>query len=141
MGNREKLEALFARQPLRLAKGLVSAHIAYPVAERMEKRVARPKLAEKCSHYRLPFERRLKIARNRLTPLIRYATGDLAPVFLGESDALDFLRLKSAAKILEEDQGFKVAIPRQQHERTGAHSLAAEFKGQSFEAAAGGVFS
>lgn len=66
-------EIAFACQPLRLIKGLVSAYIAYPEAERREQRRIRPKLAELRRYYRLSFEQRLAIARNRLADTLQFA--------------------------------------------------------------------
>lgn len=66
-------EAAFARQPLRLLKGLVSAYLAYPVAERRERRIVRPKLAELQHHYRQSFEQRLVVAQNRLADTLLFA--------------------------------------------------------------------
>jgi phenylacetate-CoA ligase len=70
---KERLEALLAKQPLRLAKGLASALIAYPLAERMEKRVVRPKLSELRNHYLTPFAQRIQLAKDRLTDTLAYA--------------------------------------------------------------------
>ena len=75
--NRETLEALFARQPLRLAKGLASSCIAYPLAERMEKRVVRPKIAELRHYYRIPFAQRIRMARDRLVDTLTYAQSNV----------------------------------------------------------------
>ena len=66
-------EIAFAHQPLKVLKGLVSAFIAYPIAESQENRLIRPKLAELRQHYRLPIEQRLKISRNRLADTLVYA--------------------------------------------------------------------
>ncbi|KXB30601.1 CoF synthetase [Dechloromonas denitrificans] len=66
-------EAVFARQPFRLIKGLVSAYLAYPVAERREMRLIRPKLAELRRHYRMTFPERLSMARERLADTLCFA--------------------------------------------------------------------
>jgi phenylacetate-CoA ligase len=66
-------EYFFARQPLRLLKGLASAYVAYPIAERREKRIIRPKLGELQRHYRQSFEQRLKVAQNRLADALLFA--------------------------------------------------------------------
>ena len=73
-------EVMFARQPLRLLKGLVSAYVAYPAAERREQRVIRPKLAELRKHYRMPFEQRLAIARGKLADTLGFA-GQSVPYY------------------------------------------------------------
>ncbi|MDR3213583.1 MAG: hypothetical protein LBT71_06680 [Azoarcus sp.] len=73
-------EAIFAQQPFRLLKGCLSAYIAYPVAERREKRVIRPKLNELRRHYKLPFEKRLSIAREKLYQTLVFA-GQSVPYY------------------------------------------------------------
>lgn len=73
-------ELAFARQPLRVLKGLVSAYVAYPVAERREQRAIRPKLAELRRHYRMPFEQRLVIARGKLADTLAFA-GQSVPYY------------------------------------------------------------
>jgi phenylacetate-CoA ligase len=73
MSAQEKIEYLFARQPLRLAQGLTSAYLAYPIAERAEKRSIGPKLAELREHYRLVFEQRRHIAQRRLADMLCFA--------------------------------------------------------------------
>lgn len=73
-------ELAFARQPLRLLKGFVSAYVAYPVAERYEQRLIRPKLAELRRHYRMPFEQRLVIAKEKLADTLAFA-GQSVPYY------------------------------------------------------------
>jgi len=73
-------EIAFSHQPLRLLKGLVSAYIAYPVAERSEQRLIRPKLAELRRYYQLSFEKRLSIARDRLADTLVFA-GKTVPYY------------------------------------------------------------
>lgn len=73
IANNLKVEALFANAPLSLLKGLTSAFIAYPFAERIEKRVVRPKLAELRKYYKKPFAQRTHIAQNRLAETLLYA--------------------------------------------------------------------
>jgi phenylacetate-CoA ligase len=71
--SKNMLEAMFARQPLRLVKGLASALVAYPIAEHMEKRVVHPKLCELRRHYRIPFARRIRLAQDRLVNTLIHA--------------------------------------------------------------------
>jgi phenylacetate-CoA ligase len=73
-------EAVFARQPFRLFKGLLSAYAAYPLAEKHENRAIRPKLAELRRHYRRPFQERLAIARERLYQILAFA-GQSVPYY------------------------------------------------------------
>lgn len=67
------LEWLSGRQPVRTLKGLTSAYLAYPVAERMEQRQVRGKLAELHRHYRRPFAERLRLARHQLADTVAFA--------------------------------------------------------------------
>lgn len=69
-----------AHQPMRLLKGLVSAFVAYPLAEHLEKRLIRPKLVELRRHYRLPIEQRLSIAKNCLADTLSHA-GNSVPYY------------------------------------------------------------
>jgi len=66
-------EYLFAKQPMRIAKGLASAYIAYPIAESREQRSIRPKLAELRRYYRHSLNERLDFARNRLADTLAFA--------------------------------------------------------------------
>lgn len=67
------LEWLGARQPFRSLKGLLSANLAYPIAEHLEHREVRPKLALLRRHYAKPFAERLEIARNHLADIVCFA--------------------------------------------------------------------
>ncbi len=72
---------------------------------------------------------------------ISYIRGKASkPIFLNENDALNFLSLKSEARIVEERMGFKMTIPAQNHDIASNYSLTVEFKGKRFEAIAGEVF-
>ncbi len=82
-------ETAFAYQPLRLLKGLVSAYMAYPVAEHLEKRSVRPKLAQLRHHYRLPFELRMSVAKERLADILQHA-GQTVPYYSDLFASLDF---------------------------------------------------
>lgn len=73
-------EVISAHQPLRLLKGLVSAYVAYPVAERREQRLVRPKLAELRQHYNLPFGQRRLIAQQRLADALAFC-GQAVPYY------------------------------------------------------------
>lgn len=66
-------EYAFARHPLRLLKGVVSAYVAYPIAESREKRNIRPKLTELRQHYRKPLTERMEIARKALADTLAFA--------------------------------------------------------------------
>ena len=105
MLNREKFEALFAHQPLRMAKGLVSVYVAYPVAERMEKRIIRPKLVALRRHYQIPFTNRLQLARNRLADALLFAQSHVP--YYGEL----FSKLSFNPERVRQDAGFLQDLP------------------------------
>jgi phenylacetate-CoA ligase len=66
-----------AREPLRTVKGLVSAHIAYPVAEWAEKRSIRPERADLRRHYKKPWTARRADALARLADMLAFAGGEV----------------------------------------------------------------
>jgi len=60
--------------------GLVGALIAYPIAERLEKRDVRTKVGELRRHYGLPFSERRGLAVNRLIQILEFA-GERVPYY------------------------------------------------------------
>jgi len=54
-------------------QGIASAYLAYPIAERLEKRHIRRKLRELRRHYALPFAVRRKLAQEQLASALSYA--------------------------------------------------------------------
>jgi len=70
-------EALFARPPLRFLKGILSAYVAYPLAEKHEKRQIRPKLQELRQHYLLSFKERVERAKQSLFETLRFAQAEV----------------------------------------------------------------
>ncbi|MGI4860812.1 MAG: phenylacetate--CoA ligase family protein [Janthinobacterium lividum] len=82
-------ETLFARHPFRLLKGAASGYLAYPIAERREKRVVRPKVEELKRHYALPMPQRRRIALERLTHILQFA-GTQVPYYRDLFAALQF---------------------------------------------------
>lgn len=66
-------EVILCHQPFKLIKGVASAYLAYPVAERMEKRLVRPKLQELRDYYRLSYAERKAIFTKRLIDTLRFA--------------------------------------------------------------------
>jgi len=66
-------ERLFSVQPFSFIKGLVSANIAYPLAEKHEKRQIREKVHALRRHYRQPFAQRLEQAKAALVDTLQFA--------------------------------------------------------------------
>lgn len=58
---------------IKYLKGLVSANIIYPLAERIEKRAISVKLKEIKQYYQLPFRERKLIAQKKLVSMIQFA--------------------------------------------------------------------
>ena len=85
----EVAEHVFARQPLRIVKGLVSAYMAYPLAEHLEKRSVRPKLAQLRNYYRLSLEQRMVVATGRLADMLHHA-GQKVPYYRDLFASLNF---------------------------------------------------
>jgi len=82
-------EWLLSRYPGRIAKGLLSAYVAYPIAEHKEHREVRTKLAELRQYYRLPVEQRMAIARQRLIDTVTFA-GEQVPYYRDLFQSLKF---------------------------------------------------
>jgi phenylacetate-CoA ligase len=68
-------EIAFSYQPLRMFKGLVSAHVAYPYAEKREQRQISPKLHELRHFYSLRQPERRSVVLNRLADMLAFAGG------------------------------------------------------------------
>ena len=65
-------ESAFAHQPLRFIKGLTSAYLAYPIAERLEHRSVNPKILELRRYYKKPLAERLDISRQKLVETLLF---------------------------------------------------------------------
>ena len=61
-------------------KGLISAFIAYPIAEKFEKRKITPKLKEIRTYYKKDFDERTEIAKESLLDILSYA-GENVPYY------------------------------------------------------------
>ncbi|WP_117235676.1 phenylacetate--CoA ligase family protein [Vibrio maerlii] len=59
-------EYSFSRPPLNILKGMVSAYLAYPIAEKMEKRNVTSKFKELNRHYKLSFSERESLIQQNL---------------------------------------------------------------------------
>jgi phenylacetate-CoA ligase len=80
---------------LKFSQGVLSALIAYPLAEKIEKRDVRTKWRELKRHYRLPFEQRKEIAQQRIIETVEFASQHV-PYYqdLFKSISFDVSRLK-----------------------------------------------
>lgn len=74
---RKSVDYFFSRQPLRLVKGVASAYLAYPIAEKRENRHISSKLKELRKYYKLPFSERIIIARNTLADTMLFAKSEV----------------------------------------------------------------
>lgn len=68
------------RLPLRFLKGVAGAYLAYPLAEHLEKRSIRPKIAQLQQHYALPLSTRRRIALDRLAEILEFS-GQTVPYY------------------------------------------------------------
>ncbi len=71
------LEQLFSVLPFSMIKGIISAKIGYPIAERSEKRQVSIKLNLLRSHYKKHFDVRLAIAKKKLTKIVTFASQEV----------------------------------------------------------------
>ena len=120
-----RLEWISARQPVRALKGLVSAHLAYPVAERMENRAVRPRLAALHKDYRKPFSQRLPALRDRMAEMVAFAMKEV-PYYRDALQAIAFDpgKLRTDLRYLEEIPYLTKDIIREQGERLLSRPLA-----------------
>ncbi|MET7014131.1 phenylacetate--CoA ligase family protein [Uliginosibacterium flavum] len=118
-------EKLFSLRPFSLIKGLASAVIAYPIAERREQRDVRSKVSELRQYYRHPFAQRFAQAQASLVDTLRFA-GREVPYYRDlfaqtgfdpESVAKDIRYLSDLPYLTKE-------IMREQGERMYSQSLA-----------------
>lgn len=122
----EFLDSVSAKPPVRQLRGLFSAHVAYPVAERMEKRHIRGKVAEMRHHYARPFAERLALAQRRTQEIVTYA-GQHVPYYrdLFKRIGFDPARLASDPRYLQDLPYLDKEIIRAEGERL----LSDELKG------------
>jgi len=73
-------EALFTNTFFKFMKGVLSAYIAYPIAEKLEHRRVSVKLRQLKNHYKKPFSLRLSIAKDRLVRMMIFA-GEHVPYY------------------------------------------------------------
>ncbi len=115
-----------AREPFRSAKGVVSAYVAYPIAERVEKRAVRPKLRELRQTYALDPSARLAQAREALADICGLAGAEV-PYYRDL-----FARHRFDPERLRRDTGYLADLPvltkdivREEGERLLSRPLAA----------------
>jgi phenylacetate-CoA ligase len=116
---------VFSHQPLRLLKGLASAYLAYPAAERIEHRDVRSKLRELRSFYRRSFSERLAISRARLADALGFA-GSFVPYYrdLFREHGFDPERVRDDVRHIEDLPYLTKDVIREQGERLLSRPLA-----------------
>lgn len=82
-------ERLFSVPPFSTVKGLISAGIAYPLAERYEQRQVREKVSALRHHYQQPFAQRLVQAQASLVDILQFA-GNEVPYYRDLFAAIGF---------------------------------------------------
>lgn len=119
------LEWLGARQPLSTIKGLISAHVAYPLAEHLEGREVRPKLRALQAHYRQPLAQRLALVRDQVAQTVVHAMAHV-PYYRDAFGAIGFdpNKLRSDLRYLQDLPWLTKDIIREQGERMLSRPLA-----------------
>lgn len=117
-------EKLFAIPPFSLVKGLVSAYVAYPIAEHKEQRDVGSKVSELRRHYRQPFPLRLAQAQISLVDTLRFA-GSHVPYYrdLFASTGFDPDRVAKDIRYLDELPYLTKEIMREQGARMFSRPL------------------
>lgn len=104
--------------PISSAIGLVSAYIAYPIAEKMEKRAISRKLAELRRFYHLPATDRQKISQESLVNILEFAQAKV-PYYqdVFRQNAIDLQKVAKDICYLEDIPFLTKDIIREQGER------------------------
>lgn len=112
------VEHFFARQPLRFVKGMLSAYIAYPIAEYLEGRCIRPKLRELRKYYQQPLETRKQVMAARLADTVEFAKCNV-PYYrdLFASKNIDLEKIRKDPAYLNDIPFLDKQIIREQGER------------------------
>jgi phenylacetate-CoA ligase len=74
------LERILLFYPFKKIKGFISAFVAYPIAEKFEKRKITPKLRELRGYYKKPFDERTEISKRKLFDILSFA-GENVPYY------------------------------------------------------------
>ncbi|WP_432472033.1 hypothetical protein [Amphritea sp. HPY] len=103
---------------LKLSQGVLSATVAYPLAEKLEKRDIRAKFRELKKYYRLPFQQRKLIAEKRLIETIEFAAHHV-PYYrdLFRNISFNVSQLKKDTRYLQEIPLLTKDIIREQGDR------------------------
>ena len=104
--------------PVSSVIGLVSAYVAYPIAEKIERRAISKKLAELRRFYRLPVADRQEISRQRLVNTLEFAQAQV-PYYQNvfKQNAIDLQKIAKDIRYLEDIPFLTKDIIREQGER------------------------
>jgi phenylacetate-CoA ligase len=118
------LEKAASVWPISMVVGLSSAYIAYPVAEKMEKRAISRKLAELRHFYRLSVAHRQKISQERLIKILEFSQSEV-PYYqdLFRQHHLDTEKVAKDIRYLQEIPFLTKDIVREQGDRMFSRSL------------------
>jgi phenylacetate-CoA ligase len=105
-------------------QGLLSSLIAYPIAERQEKRYILNKRTELRTYYKLSFDERKQVASAKLADMIEYA-GHAIPYYrdLFQAQAIDPAKLRQDIRYLTDIPFLTKEIIREQGTRLLSHPL------------------
>lgn len=112
------VEEIFAHQPLRLIKGMISATVAYPIAERVERRKVQIKLAGLRSYFSLPMDQRRQIALDNLADTLEFSRNNV-PYYrdILTAKRIDPAKIRKDLRYLEEIPTLSKDIIREQGPR------------------------
>ncbi|CAM8374633.1 hypothetical protein [Candidatus Methylopumilus planktonicus] len=118
------LERTFSLYPLKKIKGLISAFIAYPIAEKFEKRQITPKLKELRAYYKKPFDERIEISKKKLMNILSFA-GENVPYYkdLYKKHKFNPQKIQQDIRYLEKLPFLTKEIVREEKDRLFSRSL------------------
>ena len=119
------IEAALAHWPISRVAGLVSAYIAYPIAEKMENRAVREKVRELRNFYALPVFKRELITKERLANIVDFSLHHI-PYYrdLFSRHDIDAQKIKKDPAYLKDIPYLTKDIIREQGERMLSKPLA-----------------
>lgn len=124
MVKKATIDSVLNKKLLKGVKGLLSAYVAYPVAEHLEKRVIRPKRKELSQYYKLDFAKREQIAKGLLVDTLLFAQ-HAVPYYKGLFKQVNFdpERVRQETAYLNELPFLTKDIIREQGDRMLSQSL------------------
>lgn len=119
------LNYLSYKQPIKYLKGVISANIAYPISERIEKREVLSKVSELRNYYSLSMKDRENLAKEKLYEIVKFSAVSV-PYYkeLFSSIHFDPENLRKDIKYIQDIPFLTKDIIRQQEHRLLSQDLA-----------------